>query len=175
MAANPTKQPASPVRELHAALLADLALAKKMLCVLNAQTEALTANDARSVGMMERHCRALVKEQEENDRARAGAALRLAALQSVVVADGNPLPLSDLVLRMPLAESRAILEVRRQLLSAHEHIRRANERNHVLLQNALGCIEATLDTVREFRARPGRYGARPSKLAAETLYFNQTA
>ena len=160
---------------LQAALQADLALAKTMLCVLNAQTEALIANDSRSVGMMERQCRTIVAQQEENDRIRAAAALALAASQSALGGDGNPPPLSDLVLRMPLAESRTILDIRRAILSTHEHIRRANERNNVLLQNALGCIESTLETVREFRGRANGYGARVSRLLPETLYFNQTA
>ena len=176
MAAKTTKTvEKNPARDLHAALSSDLALARTMLCVLNAQTEALIANDARSVAMMERQCRALISRQEDSDRVRAEAICALAYSSGAETPDGGMPHLSDLALRMPLAESRAVLNLRRELLSTHQHIVRANERNRVLLENALNCIESTLNTVREFAFKPTGYGANPNTLGPTNLCLNQTA
>jgi flagellar biosynthesis/type III secretory pathway chaperone len=161
--------------ELQQALKTDLSLARKMLCVLNAQAEALTVNDARSVGMMERHSRALVKQQQENDR------VREAAIASLVTAAGLSAPgramplLSEIAPKLPLSEARAILALRREILATHEHIRCANDRNRALLESALTCVESTLDTIREFAFRPGTYGTNQNTLLPATIWLNQTA
>lgn len=161
--------------ELQRVLKTDLSLARKMLCVQNAQSEALIANDARSVAMMERHCRTLVKEQEENDRARESAIVSLVAAAGLG-APGRALPhLSDLAPRLPMGEARAIMALRREILATHEEIRRANDRNRALLESALTCVESTLDTIREFAFRPGTYGTNQNTLTPATIWLNQTA
>lgn len=150
-------------------------LAKTMLCVLNAETEALIVNDHRSVAMMERHCRELVKEQAERDRLREQAVAAVASALALEGTDGPPPRLSDLALQLPLAEARAVLALRREILAAHDHIRRANERNRALLENALSCVESTLDTIREFAFKKPGYGANPNTLTPATLCLNRTA
>jgi flagellar biosynthesis/type III secretory pathway chaperone len=169
------KRAVKQAQELQRALQADLLLAKQMLCVLNAQTEALIAGDHRSVAMMERHCRELVKEQAERDGVRETAVAAVAMALALGVHDGPPPRLSDLALQLPLPEARAVLALRRQILSTHDHIRRANERNRALLENALDCVESTLDTIREFAFRKPAYGANPNTLTSATLCLNQTA
>jgi hypothetical protein len=176
MAAKTTKLvDSNPARALQSALQSDLTLAKTMLCVLNAQTEALLANDARSVAMMEKQCRSLASQQEEGDKARMDAIDALMRSNGVTTPDGSVPHLSDLALRMPLSESRAILALRRELLSTHQHIQRANERNRVLLENALSCIESTIETVRELAFANRGYGTNLNTLGPSNVCLNQTA
>lgn len=161
--------------ELQLALKKDLSLARKMLCVLNAQSEALVANDARSVGMMEKHSRALVKEQEANDRVRESAIASLVAAAGLGT-PGRAMPhLSEIAPRLPMSEARAILMLRREILATHEQIRCANDRNRALLESAITCVESTLDTIREFAFRPGAYGTNQNTLTPATIWLNQTA
>jgi flagellar biosynthesis/type III secretory pathway chaperone len=161
--------------ELQRALKTDLSLARKMLTVLNAQSEALIANDARSVAMMEKHGRALMREQEENDRVREGAIASLVAAGGLGTR-GRALPLlSELAPRLPMSEARAVLALRKEILATHEEIRRANDRNRALLESALAYVETTLDTIREFAFRPGTYGTNQNTLLPATIWLNQTA
>lgn len=176
MAAKKTdNRAANQGQQLQRALQADLALANKMLCVLNAQTEALIENDARSVSMMERHCRTLVQEQLGNDQTRNSAIAALAGALGIPTGESVLPRLSDVALQLPLPEARATLALRREILLTHDHIRRANDRNRALLENALTCVQSTLDTIREFAFRPAGYGTNPNTLTATTLCLNQTA
>ncbi len=162
-------------RELKTALEADLDLGRKMLAALDAQTEALVANDPHGVASLERKARALARQQEVNDRLRTAAIIALASALGTETADDMPLPpLSDLALGLPLAEAKGVLALRTGILANHEKIRHVNDRNRTLLENALDCVRTLLGAIKECAFKPARYGTNPNTLTPATLYINQT-
>jgi len=163
-------------RQLKAVLEVDLEYSRQMLCVLNAQTEALLANDARSVAAIERHAKSVIRKQQSNDGERTTAVNALATELGVQVGDDMPAPpLSDLVLHLPLSEARGVLGLRMSIHENHEKIRETNERNRLLAENALAWVRASLDAIRECAFKPARYGTNPNTVTPAILYINQTA
>jgi hypothetical protein len=163
-------------RQLKAVLELDLEYSRQMLCVLNAQTEALLANDARSVSLIDRHAKSVIRKQQSNDTERTAAVTALARELGVQVDDDMPVPtLSDLALNLPLSEARGVLGLRMSILENHAKIKETNERNRLLAENALAWVRASLDAIRECAFKPARYGTNPNTITPAVLYINQTA
>jgi hypothetical protein len=169
------KSTQSFTRALAQALRRDLDLGRKLTSLAQAQTAALVVNDAELVGRLEAEARALVADMPEREAARRRAITALALAAGASSDGGQPPPLAELALQLPLDEARMLLAHRTAILQTEKRLRDVNERNRTLLKSALDYVEFAIRTYTTLALKPARYGSNPNAVATPTFYVDRTA
>jgi hypothetical protein len=157
-------------RELFAVMERELDLARKMLALAGAQSDALAAHDMARLMATTDQVRTLTARQEELEH------LRQAAVSGFVAEGICAQPTAaELAEQLPSAERIRLLALRTELLDVEHALTALTNRNHRLLENAQDVARTSLDLLVRIATAPARYGANPDAMRTPTLYLDQRA
>ncbi len=156
---------------LRRILQQQLAIGKRLETLAVETAEAIVLNDVTrlsAIGAEQRQC---VSQQATLEESRMAAARELAWAMGC-----ERVPtLSELLPLLPTREQEPLNRLRLQILETATRLNAQNERNRVLLDNAIDIVRFTLDLVTTTALRPARYGTNLAALAAPTFYIDSKA
>lgn len=172
-----TNRPANLSRlsqDAQRTLQADIALVQKMLAVASAQTEALRIGDAVRVAALDEEGRSIAEAQSTLGTQRDASLRALAGALGFQVDAEIPLPpLSELALRLPLAEAHKLLTLRSRILSLQQKMEAVTARNRALLENALDYVQFSITALTTLALRPAPYGPNVHAVVTPIFYVDQ--
>lgn len=167
---NPQTQRA--VRQLIAALEAELGHAHRILVLLREQSRALLAADVVRVAEIEREVRDVMRKRQVTERERAEAAILVTrCLQMGSETAQTIAPLTAVARRLAGPEAARLLSVRARLIGLHSDIAATTAANRPMIEMALQFIQVSLEAVARAVARPAGYG--PRRVGAPNLLIDQ--
>lgn len=161
-------------RDLSRILEQEVQAGKRLLANARAMTEAITRNDTARMETLGSEGDAIMTQQTLIGLRREEAVLALAAGLGYVVEDPQRVPpLSEMAMRLPLPETRRLLQLRQQILDLQRLLEETQARNRALLENALACVHFSIDLITQSALKPAAYGTNPNTVGAPTFYIDQ--
>lgn len=161
-------------RDLIRILEQEMHAGRKLLANARAMTGAITGNDTARMEMLASEGDAIFARQTLIGQRREEAVLALASGLGYVVEDPQRVPpLSEMAMRLPLPETRRLLQLRQEILQLQRLLEETQARNRALLENALACVHFTIDLITQSALKPAAYGTNPNTIGAPTFYIDQ--
>jgi hypothetical protein len=171
-----TGRPSLPqlARDVCRILQQEIHAGKKLLANARAMTEAITHNDILRIQALEAEAETIFTQQTLIGLQREQSVLALASGLGHCVEDPQRIPpLSEMAMRLPLPETRRLLQLRQEILHLQRLLEETQARNRALLENALDCVHFTIALITQTALRPAAYGTNPNAVAAPTFYLDQ--
>jgi hypothetical protein len=161
-------------RDVCRILEQEIIAGKKLLANAAAMTEAITCNNTARMEMLESEGNAIVTQQTLIALRREQAVLALASGLGYPMDDPPRVPpLSEMAIRLPLPETRRLLQLRQEILGLQRLLEDTQARNRALLENALVCVHFTIDMITQSALKPAAYGTNPNTVTTPTFYIDQ--
>jgi seryl-tRNA synthetase len=148
-----------------------LLLAHRLARLAKAQSEAIIAGDVVRLTSLEAEQRQTIQQQEALEADREKATKELARLLHLT----PEARLSEMIAKMPPTEKRTFSQLRKELLSVQEEIKRTKEENTRLLHSAIEYVQFSMESLTRAIFKPKRYGTNLAALAAPALLLDSRA
>ena len=164
------RQDTSP-RSLRRLLQQELTLGKRLLSLLQEETEVIVKNDITRLSALQAEQQECLKEQTTLENSRVISTRDLAWALGLERVPTLPV----LIMALPDREQESLRKLRTELLAVNQQLESMQTRNRSLLENALDYVRFSLDLLTEAALQPARYGANLTRISAPTFYIDSKA
>ncbi len=148
-----------------------LLLARRLLRLTKAQSEALIVGDIRRLSEIEAQQRDTIAQQQALEPQREEATrLLITALGLRGVSR-----LSEFLPNLPVEERKAFTQIRNELIKTQEELGEVKQRNIRLLENALEFTQMSLESLTQTVFKRSRYGTNLVALSAPAFLLDSRA
>lgn len=172
--AEATKNISIEVRKLIRVLQQECDTGGKLISEGKLLTDALIKLNHREVDEIQTRMQILHQRQEILDVERYQIAKNVAILSGIMAEkDAIIPPLSRLLNRLSSSEARRLSVIRDNIIKTNIELKTVNERNRVLLQNAVEYVRYTMQYLSNAALQPAKYGINPNALIKPVFYLDQ--
>ncbi len=153
---------------LRRILQQELSLGKRMAALVQEETDALVANNAEVVSIIEAELRACTAQHMLLESARITTIreiFRGLQLESAPT-------FSNLLAVLPPKDSFSLEKLRADILITQRTLEALNSRNRLLLDNLLEYVRFSLDAITSAALQPARYGSNLVRIATPAFYID---
>ena len=164
-------RPDTSPRSLRRLLQQELTLGKRLLALLQEETEVIVNNDITRLSALQAEQQQCLKEQTALENSRVISTRDLAWALGLERVPTLPV----LIMALPDRDQESLRNLRTELLAVNQQLESLQTRNRSLLENALDYVRFSLDLLTEAALQPARYGANLTRISAPTFYIDSKA
>lgn len=164
-------RPNSNAAALRRIMQQQLATGKTLITLAEASEQALIEGNTAKLEALAPQQRGLLDTQITQEMVRQQVTRDLSQMLGVERAP----TLSALLPALPRTEAMALDTLRQQILETERRMDILNQRNGILLENALGYVKFSLEALTSAALKPARYGVNLARLSAPSFYVDSKA